>query len=436
MKPSTSPLWRTLRERWYNTSFGRRLTWGVTSLHLLLMVLVATDLVWRQHFFLHDQGLQHANSLAQTLAVSSASWVMAHDVAGLQEVVESVASNPQVRYVMVLTTNGQVLAHNNRQWLGSYANDAISTRLLTAPAATQTLIHSSDLDDVAAPIMTGTQVLAWARVGIDQRHIHTNLLALVLRSLGYVILGTLLAYLLARVTSNWLVRGLQRLASGFERAGSGERGFRLEQLHNDEVGRLGQRFNALLHDLEANESQLRAMATTDFLTGLPNRRSFMEGMQHELARLQRAPGQDATVMMLDLDHFKCVNDTYGHATGDAVLRHVAQLMQDNTRKTDLCGRLGGEEFAILLPQTDVQSAQVFAERLRAAIACTPTQLPDQTIPITISIGLSPLLPGDALPDHALARADQALYLAKELGRNRVELHAAAGECGTSKNQKT
>lgn len=418
---------RQLQERWRNTSFGHRLIGVITGLHLLLMGVVVIDLVWRQHFFLHDQALQHANGLARTLAVSSSSWVMAHDVAGLQEVVESVASNAHVRYVMVLSPNGQVLAHSDRRWQGSYVTDAISEQLLNAAPSTQTLLHGSDLDDVAAPIMTNTQLLAWARVGMDQEHIHSNLHDLVLRSLGYVALGTLLAYVLARLTTRWLVRGLQRLATGFERAGRGERGFRLEQLHNDEVGHLGQRFNALLGDLENNEAQLRALATTDFLTGLANRRSFMEKIQYELARMQRVPDQSVTVLMLDLDHFKRVNDTYGHATGDEVLRHVAQLMRQCVRKTDVCVRLGGEEFAILLPHTSLSSAQVLAERLRSAIARAPLQIPQaaqmpQQVDITISIGMSALHPTDALPDQALARADQALYRAKALGRNRVECY--------------
>ena len=152
----------------------------------------------------------------------------------------------------------------------------------------------------------------------------------------------------------------------------------------------------------------------------------MEKMQNELARLQRAPAQGATVMMLDLDHFKHVNDTYGHAAGDAVLRHVAQLMRDNVRKIDLCGRLGGEEFAILLPYTHLNTAQNFAERLRAVVGSSPTRVEGHTISITISIGLSALEPTDELPDRALARADEALYRAKATGRNRVVLYTPAG----------
>lgn len=422
MKHFVLTRWQQLCTCWLNASFRNRLVWGVTCLQLTLMLAVLGDLVWRQHLFLHEQGLEHAHGLAQTLAVSSASWVMAQDVAGLQEVVESVAHNPHVRYVMVLSPTGQVLAHSNREWLGMYTTDAVSTRLLQAPAQAQTLVHSHDLEDIAAPIMHQSLLLAWARVGIGQEQIRTNLVELALRSLLYIAVGALLAYLVARITANWLIDGLERLANGFERAGSGERGFRIDRLYNDEVGRLSQRFNDLLTDLESNEAQLLALATTDFLTGLANRRSFMEKMQHELARLQRAPEQGATILMLDLDHFKRVNDTYGHATGDAVLRHVAQLMRDNVRKIDLCGRLGGEEFAILLPYTHLNAAQNFAERLRAVVANTPTRLQGETIPITISIGLSTIEPTDALPDHALARADEALYRAKALGRNRVELY--------------
>lgn len=166
--------------------------------------------------------------------------------------------------------------------------------------------------------------------------------------------------------------------------------------------------------------ELLVLATTDFLTGLPNRREFMRQLDAEQARLQRDVGGCAAVLMLDLDLFKHVNDEYGHATGDAVLRHLAGLMRDSQRKIDMLGRVGGEEFAILLPGADLDAAAVFAERLRQRIADTPLQVSGQPLPVTVSIGIAALSAADSSADQALIRADQALYRAKRGGRNRVE----------------
>ena len=171
------------------------------------------------------------------------------------------------------------------------------------------------------------------------------------------------------------------------------------------------------------EAELHEMATTDILTGLPNRRHFMARLEEELARVLRLEHQRAAVLMLDLDHFKQVNDTYGHVTGDGVLKHFAALMREGLRKIDTGGRVGGEEFAIILPGADMDAARAFAERLRRKVAQTPAALEGVTIPMTVSIGIAAIDAADASPDAALIRADDALYRAKEGGRNRVEVAA-------------
>nr|WP_315259644.1 CHASE domain-containing protein [uncultured Duganella sp.] len=168
--------------------------------------------------------------------------------------------------------------------------------------------------------------------------------------------------------------------------------------------------------------ELRVLATTDFLTGLPNRREFMGRLEEEQGRLQRDIGAVAAVLLLDIDHFKRINDEHGHAGGDAVLRQLAQLMRDSQRKIDMPGRIGGEEFAILLPGTELEAAAVFAERLRQRVAQAPMRLDDEVLlHITVSIGVAVMGGKNAGGDQALSRADQALYRAKRGGRNRVEL---------------
>lgn len=169
------------------------------------------------------------------------------------------------------------------------------------------------------------------------------------------------------------------------------------------------------------EAELRKMAVTDPLTGLPNRRYFQVHLEQELERLHRIKGHSATVLMVDSDHFKKVNDTFGHLAGDHTLVHLASLMQNALRKIDTAGRIGGEEFAIILSGTDLGAAGVFAERLRLKVAGTPLAQNGREIPITVSIGVAEMTATDESAVAALDRADRALYRAKSAGRNRIEV---------------
>ena len=167
------------------------------------------------------------------------------------------------------------------------------------------------------------------------------------------------------------------------------------------------------------EVDLKELAITDPLTGLPNRRHFMAALERELARVKRFKTQPAAVLMVDLDHFKRINDRHGHAVGDAVLVHFAQLVRESLRITDTAGRMGGEEFAVLLPGADLETAREFAERLRHRVLRMPTAHEGAVIPLTASIGVSVLAPDDPRAETAMARADAAAYRAKEAGRNQV-----------------
>ncbi|MSQ53415.1 MAG: diguanylate cyclase [Betaproteobacteria bacterium] len=176
-------------------------------------------------------------------------------------------------------------------------------------------------------------------------------------------------------------------------------------------------------ELKRLEADLREMAATDILTGLPNRRHFLAQLEQELARVRRVEAHRASVLMLDADHFKQVSDTFGHASGDNVLRHIAALMQQELRKVDTVGRIGGEEFALILPGAPLPAAEVFAERLRKKVAGAPTVHENRSIPLTVSIGVTEMKASDACADDALVRADRALYHAKECGRNKVTVEA-------------
>lgn len=168
------------------------------------------------------------------------------------------------------------------------------------------------------------------------------------------------------------------------------------------------------------QDRLLELASTDGLTGLHNRRHFMERLQSELHRIRRSR-RSAALLMLDLDFFKAINDRYGHAAGDTVLRFFAELLRSNARQSDLVARLGGEEFAVLLPDCDLNAAAIFAERLRGSLALAEIPYAERLLQVTVSIGCTDLGPDDSNPEICLSRADDALYRAKASGRNCIRL---------------
>ena len=179
-------------------------------------------------------------------------------------------------------------------------------------------------------------------------------------------------------------------------------------------------FVSLLIEEQQTEADLKRMATTDDLTRLPNRRKFLKRLNSEFVRARRY-NRPLSLCMLDLDHFKKINDSYGHDAGDQVLRTVADMMQQLLRETDMAGRLGGEEFGILLPDTGEDDAMILAERLRNAIADAPISYQTLAIELTVSVGVTSLggQPDISQASELLSAADHCLYFAKQNGRNRI-----------------
>ena len=181
--------------------------------------------------------------------------------------------------------------------------------------------------------------------------------------------------------------------------------------HQAEIARV----NAELVKLN---DELRVQARFDSMTGCRNRRYFFEEVDSELCRAARF-GLPCTLVMLDIDHFKQVNDRHGHPTGDALLRQFAQTVAQRLRSSDSFGRLGGEEFALLLPQTAQSGALEFAERIRLAVEAESLKLAGDDLRITVSMGVASWRGAGERSENLMARADQALYQAKNGGRNRV-----------------
>ena len=175
----------------------------------------------------------------------------------------------------------------------------------------------------------------------------------------------------------------------------------------------------LSHHLIKAQQGLHRLASTDALTGLYNRRQFLLLFESELSRSKRYK-KSLTLLMIDADHFKAINDRFGHQAGDTALQILARIIKEQTRESDLTGRLGGEEFVVLLPETNMQDAVTTAERIRLSVMKEQILIDHSSLSFTISIGIASIRDGNETVSTLLSSADQAVYAAKDKGRNRVE----------------
>jgi diguanylate cyclase (GGDEF)-like protein len=192
-------------------------------------------------------------------------------------------------------------------------------------------------------------------------------------------------------------------------------------------------FQPMVLRIVQDQSRLIELASIDELTGVSNRRSFVERSNAELERAHRY-GRPVSLMLLDIDHFKQVNDTHGHAAGDDVLKAVSQTLGKGLRSSDVLGRIGGEEFAALLPETEVVRAAEVAERLRKAVEGLAVTYRDLSIPAQVSIGVVEISAKGLRLEDGMSAADAALYAAKQAGRNCVivrEIVAGTAEAGSA-----
>ncbi|MFC7241311.1 diguanylate cyclase [Catellatospora aurea] len=218
--------------------------------------------------------------------------------------------------------------------------------------------------------------------------------------------------------SRGMVRDVRRLTQAATRYAEGDYDTRAEVKSRGELRELAEALNTMAGRIAQRRAELVDLATTDPLTGLPNRRALRAGMARELEHARRRGGP-FSLILLDLDHFKAVNDEYGHIAGDLVLRQVGKILQSQVRATDLAGRHGGEEFAVLLPDTGRDAALCTAERVRAALSHTPIEFQGHAVQVTASLGVVTYPEHGLTSEELVRRADVALYAAKRAGRDRV-----------------
>jgi len=234
-----------------------------------------------------------------------------------------------------------------------------------------------------------------------------------------LLLGVGLSVLIGVVFSRAVLGPVRELEAGVRQFGDGELSARVAELSQDELGDLARTFNQMARKLEQNHQELASLSTVDFLTGLHNVREFYRLFYDETRRVDRY-GHCFSLLLIDIDRFKEINDTFGHQLGDYVLQEVARKLGELIRVSDHAARIGGDEFAVLLPETDMDDARDFGERIRgyfAGHAIAQVDHPDEEIRISVSIGLASYPETARNANELFAAADAALYRAKQGGRN-------------------
>lgn len=249
-------LLRSVRLFWTG-SIRRQLMVGISLIYAVLMTLFILDLVTRQRAFLNEQGAAETSSLAGTLAANSASWVLANDVVGLEEVVQSLKNYPGVQYVMVLGTDGRVLAHTDAAYEGQYIADAVSLKMMGAEVTEQMLYRHGEIVDVAQPIKANGRHIGWARVAINHKNISENLNIVTRDGLVYTMLAIAVGIVFAYFMAKGLTSGLQQLVEVADKLRLGERDRRADIQRSDELGALGSAFNSMANTISNREAELQ-----------------------------------------------------------------------------------------------------------------------------------------------------------------------------------
>lgn len=526
---------------------------GVVLLHALLMSLVVADMVARQRQFMQNQLSRQGESLAQTLAVNAPSWLLSNDVTGLDELVDSLASAPNLKMALILDRDSRVRASTDPALFNLRLTDPVSRRLIEGD--TRQLWHE-DLVDSVAVILSNGRAIGYARVIIDAAPVQAELHAIINKGIGYLAFAILLGGLVAWLVVHGMTARLARLSAAADRIAAGDLDeLAAEDAGRDEVSHLAVDFDKMraalrqqrqlqgeyeaslfaekeraqvtlasigdavitadiqgrieflnsvaeqltgwateeaagmplsdvfhiinetnrqpvanpveivlkqgravglanhtilvrrdgtelniddsaapirdrsgdiigvvlvFHDVTQAHEMARQMswaATHDALTGLVNRAEF-ERRLAQLAGNGRS-GKSHALLYIDLDQFKVVNDTCGHAAGDQMLCQIATLMQLHMRETDTLARLGGDEFGILLESCPLEHASRIAGNVLEAIGGFRFAWTDKTFVVGASIGLVEIAGEQLDAAKLLAAADTACYAAKDEGRNRV-----------------
>ena len=366
-------------------------------------------------------------ALHQIAAITSENMRAAlafNDAQSAAKILAPLHTNPHIRYAFVEDEQGHLLGQYRAAATTEFDAAAWRKALQQAEAERPGSLRQGMEHDhhfVVYPIDFDGKRIGALAMWADNEAMYAKMRQFVVLQGGASVLILASLLLLSWRLQLIFTRPILELISGMRRIGrSKDYATVLATHHTDEFGELYRGFNAMLQEIRVRDEKLSQLATTDTLTGLANRGHALETLQAMLIRAQRK-GQPVGGMLLDVDHFKQVNDTYGHPAGDQVLRDIAHILQANVRAYDLAARYGGEEFLVLCDGADLPATVDMAERIRAAVASHGFRLADgQTLHTTVSVGVYVGTSAHTTAMQLIEATDQALYRAKQAGRNRVE----------------
>ncbi|MBU0665637.1 MAG: diguanylate cyclase [Proteobacteria bacterium] len=381
----------------------------IVGAQLVTGLLILSQVEKAMHHENHQLGLALAYDLAHVCARS----LISQDLAELRNYIRYTMSQEYVTQAMVVDNDCRILMHNKLEKVGEKYKGTCPEQGQYLFSEHYTNEAGETVMDVLAPIAAGgvqlgTAILSYSHIGIK------NAVKILTRDIILIFsIGSLLAIFFAILLAEYVSRPIRHLSRAAKELGSGH--FHIKKMdteYNDEIGVLARSFYEMADKLETEVCH-------DALTSLYTRNVFQIRLVEEYARSQRNNIPFA-VLMLDVDHFKMVNDTHGHEVGDEVLRHIAANLIGQTRGSDCAARYGGEEFIILLPETHRRAALHVAEKIRLRIETDPFLLLDgRKIQLTISIGIARFPEDTSDYNRLISMADQAMYKAKENGRNTV-----------------
>jgi len=384
--------------RFWTHSIRRQLILGVTLVHALLMTVFVFDLVERQRDFLLDLAQEQATGLVNALATTSSSWVLADDVAGLQEVIASLSSYPDLRYAMILDPEGRVLAHSDSTQVGRYAADTISRSLLAAPTESQNLVVNHTVIDLAAPIITTDRQVGWARIGMGQSHNTAALQAIGRNGVLYALLAIALGAAIASIMALGVTKGLDELVHVSEAIRRGDRKVRVRLHRFDEVGRLAQGFNRMLDTVSAGEERIHLLldSTAEGIYGI-DREGLCTFINPAAAQMFGYPQTEALIgkNLHDLTHHTLPDGTpyprqecrmlWPLASGEGVLVEDEWFWRRDGASFPVSYssypiRQGGEITGVVVTFTNITDRVQAEERIRHLAEHDPlTDLPNRTL---------------------------------------------------------
>jgi len=411
----------------------------LTTLVLLAMIVITAFQLRETKYEIERSAIARGHAVATAIAPLALS-VLESEPTKLRQHLQKIVETRTVDYIQIVNAKGDVVLTNE-----PVSNQR--TALPLSPNWTHLLPDNKALDRYAVasnwpgtglgidvyvallpePLKATTEQLRAAnhlRVGISMEHIvKKDMPRVVTNMFIFALVVTLIMVIGLIVLLAYILRPLRQLHLGLRALARGDLSYEVPVSSRDEVGQVIKAFNATTARLKFAFEQIEALATKDPLTNLPNRRVFDERLLSEAARSRRY-GHPFGLIVMDLDKFKGINDSYGHQTGDEVLKYVSKVIEVSIRETDVPARIGGEEFAVILPETSFEDVKAVAEKLRSAVSELNIYLKDgntEALKVTLSAGAACSSGHLVTPEAMVAAADTALYRSKDEGRNRVTI---------------